>query len=511
MSFIDIDKTVNQFMIWCMEREKIMPNSTIEITADPYGRDLVFYTLMDDGLHISPDISELIRLKGSSAKINRDALKMYLIFQYVPTCETIVKDIFRLAPGNTLRYAKEKGIEIKEYTHPVFAPEGKSMEKAAEDIRSVVSSAVKKCTVGCHEKIGCFLSGGVDSSYIAALLRPDYSFTFGFQESVYDESGYAKELSEKLCIENFCRYLSGDEFFDAVPKVQKIIGQPYANLTGVPVYYMAELAAGKTHTVFSGEGPDELFGGYDTYCTGTYEKVFRKLPLGLRRLVAGALSIVPNERLKNFLNVCISPVEETYIGVSKIMSDREADELLSHGYNSTFTFADVTAPYFKKIRSGSDLEKKQYLDCCLWGPFDNIYSLFLIGKHFGLDIRTPFMEDEVISSALSLRDDQRVDGFATKIAFRKAAEEYLPEEICNRPKKGMLMPYGEWFRDEKHLKQIEEAFSESYVQEFFNTELLGRMLDEHRAQKKNNAIKLYVIYCFVLWYKYFLELTHGQQ
>lgn len=491
--------------------EKTVQNSTIEITADPHGRDLVFYTLSDDGIHISSDISELIRLKGSSAKINKDALKMYLVFQYVPTCETIVKDIFRLAPGNTLRYSKEKGLEIEEYIHPVFTPAGKSMEKASEDIRSAVSSAIKKCTSDCHEKIGCFLSGGVDSSYMTALLKPDYSFTFGFQGSVYDESGYAKELSDKLGIENSCRYFSGDDFFDAIPKLQKIIGQPYANLTGVPVYYMAELAAGKIHTVFSGEGPDEFFGGYGVYCTGFYEKLFRKLPFRLRRLAAGVLSILPNERLKNFLNVCISPIEKTYIGISKIMGDREANELLSPGYNSSLSFADVTAPHFKKIRSGSDLEKKQYLDCCLWGPFDNIYSLFLIGKHFGLDIRTPFLEDEVISSALTLSDYQRVEGFTTKIAFRKAAEKYLPEEICNRPKKGMLMPYGAWFRDEKHLNQIEDAFGEPYVREFFNTKLLSRMLDEHRAQKKDNARKLYVIYCFILWYKYFLELTSGQQ
>ena len=492
-------------------KQKTVQNSTIEITADSHGRELVFYMLADDGIHISSDISELIRLKGSSAKINKDALKMYLIFQYVPTCETIVKDIFRLAPGNTLRYTEEKGLEIEEYTHPIFTPAGKSMEKAAEDIRSAVSSAVTKCTADCHEKIGCFLSGGVDSSYMAAMLRPDYSFTFGFQKSVYDESGYAKELSEKLGIENSCRYFSGDDFFDAVPKIQKIIGQPYANLTGVPVYYMAQLAAGKIHTVFSGEGPDELFGGYDAYCTGIYEKLFRKLPLWLRRFAAGVLSTLPNERLKTFLNECTASIEETYIGVSKIMSDREANELLSPVYSSSLTFADVTAPYFKKIRSGSALDKKQYLDCCLWGPFDNIYSLFLIGRHFGLDIRTPFMEDEVIHSALTLNDNQRVDGFATKIAFRKASGEYLPEEIYNRPKKGMLMPYGAWFRDEKHLKQIEDAFSESYVREFFNTELLSRMLAEHRAQKKNNARKLYVVYCFLLWYKYFLELTSGQQ
>ena len=488
-----------------------MKYSSIEITADPHGRDLVFYTLADDGIHISSDISELIRLLGTSAVINRDALKMYLIFQYVPTCETIVKDIFRLAPGSTLRYSKEKGLSIEEYTRPGFTPAGKSMEKAAEDIRSAVSSAVNNCTAGCREKIGCFLSGGVDSSYLAALLKPDCSFTFGFQGSAYDESGDAKELSEKLSIENSCRYISGDDFFDAVPKVQQITGQPYANMTGVPVYYMAELAAGKTHTVFSGEGPDEFFGGYGAYRTGVYETFFRKLPLRLRKLACRVFSAFPNERLQNFLHECALPVEQTYIGMTKIMNDREANELLTPDYRSSLTFADVTAPYFKKIRSGSDLDKKQYLDCCLWGPLDNICSLFLIGKHFGLDIRTPFLEDEVIDSALSLSEKQRVDGLLTKTCFRKAAEEVLPEEICSRPKKGMPMPYGEWFRDEKHLKLIEEAFSEPYAREFFDTDRLGRLLTEHRAQKKNNAGKLYVVYCFLLWYKNFRELTAGQQ
>ena len=488
-----------------------MKYSSIEITADPHGRDLVFYTLADDGIYISSDISELIRLMGPSAVINRDALKMYLIFQYVPTCETIVKNIFRLSPGSTLRYSKEKGLSIEEYTRPGFTPAGKSMEKAAEDIRSAVRYAVNKCSAGCQEKIGCFLSGGVDSSYLAALLRPDCSFTFGFQGSEYDESGYAKELSEKLSIENSCRNISGDDFFDAVPKVQQIIGQPYANLTGVPVYYMAELAAGKIHTVFSGEGPDELFGGYGAYRTGVYEKYFRKLPLWIRKLAAKVFSAFPNERLKNFLKECSLPVEKTYIGMSKIMNDREANELLSPDYRSSLTFADVTAPYFKKIRSGSVLNKKQYLDCCLWGPFDNVYSLYLIGKHFGLDIRTPFLENKVIDSALTLSEEQRVDGLATKIAFRKAARADLPEEICSRPKKGMLMPYGEWFRDEKHLKLIEEAFSEPYAREFFDTDRLGRLLMEHRIQKKNNARKLYVIYCFLLWYKNFRELTSGQQ
>lgn len=484
-----------------------MKYSSVEITADPHGRDLVFYTLADDGIHISSDISELIRLLGTSAVINRDALKMYLIFQYVPTCETIVKDIFRLAPGSTLRYSKEKGLSIEEYTRPGFTPAGKSMEKAAEDIRSAVSSAVNNCTAGCREKIGCFLSGGVDSSYLAAVLRPETSITFGAKGYESDESGYAKELSGKLSIENCSCFIDGDDFFDRIPEVQRIIGQPYANLTGVPVYTMAKTASEKVHVVFSGEGPDELFGGYGAYRTGKYEKYCRKLPLWLRRFLYRILSPVSGKRLQTFLFECSFPVEETYIGMTKTMNDREANELLAPGYRSSLRYKDVTAPYFEKIRSGSDLDKKQYLDCCLWGPFDNVYSLYLIGKHFGLDIRTPFLEDEVIDSALSLREKQRVDGLLTKTCFRKAAEKYLPEEICSRKKKGMPLPYGEWIRDEKHLTQMENAFSEPFVSEFFDAKLLGKMLDDQRSGKKNSVPVLYTVYCFVLWYKYFKELT----
>ena len=491
--------------------ENIMKYSSVEITADPHGRDLVFYTLADDGIHISSDISELIRLREASAVINKDALKMFLIFQYVPTCETIVKGIFRLAPGSTLRYTKENGLSIEEYTRPVFTPAGKNMEKAAEDIRNAVRSAVNKCTTGCQEKIGCFLSGGVDSSYLAAVLSPETSFTFGANGYESDESGYAKELSGKLSIENFSCFIDGDDFFDAVPKVQQIIGQPYANLTGVPVYYMAKTASEKVRVVFSGEGPDEVFGGYDTYRTGRYEKYYRKFPLWLRRFLYKILSPVSGKRLRTFLFECSFPVEETYIGMTKTMSDKEANELLAPGYRSPLRYKDVTAPYFEKIRSGQNLDKKQYLDCCLWGPFDNVYSLFLIGKRFGLDIRTPFLEDEVIDSALTLNEEQRVNGLLTKIAFRKAAEKYLPEEICSRPKKGMPLPYGEWIRDEKHLAQIESAFSEPFVSEFFDTKLLRKMLDDQRSGKKNSVPVLYTVYCFVLWYKYFRELTAGRQ
>jgi len=476
------------------------------VASDFTAIEPVFYMLTENGVHTSPDITELIREKGRSAVINQDALKMYLVFQYVPTCETIVKGIYRLAPGSTLRYSAENGLTIEKHPHPVFAPDAKDSEQSAAAIRSAVVASVNGSKpVG--EKLGCFLSGGIDSSLLAYILKPDFTYTFAFDRPDCDESEEARQLSNLLGAENRCLRLSADDFFGAISELQRIMGQPYANLTGVPVYFLAKLASREVHTVFSGEGPDELFGGYDNYKVCLAEKIYRKFPLAFRRMIAKLCSDSDDRFVSHFLRECALSVEESYIGQAQIMTDQEAESLLQVEYRSKITHRAVTAPFFEQICGGTDLDKKQYLDLNLWGPFDNVLNLYLVCRHFGLDVRTPFMSETVTQAGLSLKGEYRAKGMKTKIAFRQAASSFLPPENCRRPKKGMPLPYGTWLRDEKYLKLIRDTFSEPYAKEFFDPKKLNKMLEDHIGGRADNARKLYTIYCFLLWYREFLALS----
>jgi len=436
-------------------------------------------------------------------EINKDALKMYLVFQYSVLPETFFKNVYKLPQGCYFTY-KNSQFNICRYFEVNYSEEDKPFEEYVKIIDETVRNSVKRQIAGDFE-IGSFLSGGVDSSFITSVSMPSKTFSVGFSVDGFDESMYAKELSDILKINNYKKIVSSDEFFEALPKVQYYSDEPHANLSAVPLYFLSKMAAENIKVVLSGEGPDELFAGYATYEKTTALNFYRKIPFAIRKIIGNTANKIPQFKGKTMLVREGIKVEDSYIGQAFIMTDNETDDILAGEYKNSMTYKDITAPYFEKVKDKSDMIKKMYLDVHLWLPNDIFLKADKMTMANSIEVRVPFVDKEVFDIASKIPEKYFVKGKTTKYIFREVAHKTIPSEWAKRKKVGFPVPFTLWLKEERYSKILKEMFSEDFVSQFFIKEKLFALLDEHFKGIKNNGRKLYTIYSFLLWYKiYFL-------
>ena len=304
----------------------------------------------------------------------------------------------------------------------------------------------------------------------------------------------------QLGIGNERRIIEPDEFFEALPTVQYHSDEPHANLSAVPLYFLAKLAARRVKVVLSGEGSDEMFAGYVTYRESALIKAYKILPFGLRRAVGDMAAKKGNFKGRNALVAAGKRVEEKFIGQAFIMSGTEAEDILAPAFRGGPDFAGVTAAYYSGV-NGSDLTKKQYLDMRMWLPHDILLKADKMTMAHSLELRVPFLDREVWKTARRLPGGYKVRGKATKYIFRKVAAGRIPREWAKRKKIGFPVPFSLWLKEEKYYTAVRKMFGEEFSGRFFDREKILALLDEHYGGKKNNGRKVYTIYSFLIWYK----------
>ena len=477
---------------------------TLYGARDAFGIKPFYYAKMQDTLLFGSEIKAFLPHPAFTKEVNKEALKMYLIFQYSPMEQCIFKDVYKLQPGNYFTY-DGKEFKTTTYFSAGFKPTERTEEQTAEEIRSEVEKSVKYHLIADVE-VGSFLSGGVDSSFIAALARPDKTYSVGFEVDDFDESYDAKALCDMLGMKNRRREITADEFFDALPAVQYQSDEPHANLSAVPLYFLSQMAAEDVKVVLSGEGADEFFGGYETYHGSKSGNVYKKVvPKKLRQEV-GHLIGERDHRGLNFFKRNALNLEDAYIGQAFIMDNEQANQLLREPYRSDLTYQDVTRPYYERAKGMDELHKKMYLDMHLWLPNDILLKADKMTMAHSLELRVPYLDRKVWDYAKTMTSDLLLDDHQTKTTFRKSTEKVLPEDWVKRKKKGFPVPIRQWLWEEKYASKFREMFSQPFASEFFDTDILMNWLEEHQAKKANNQRKLYTVYAFLLWYKaYFVE------
>lgn len=471
---------------------------------DYFGIKPFYYAFMGGVFFFGSEIKGFLPHPAFKKEVNPDALKMYLEFQYSPLKETIFKNVFKLSPGAYFTY--ENGVFSENtYFEPTYSPKKRSFDDAARLIDETVLSSVEYHQISDVE-VGSFLSGGVDSSYVASTVRPMKTYSVGFEIDGFDETELAADLCRHLKMPNKKKEISPDEFFDVLPQVQYHSDEPHANLSAVPLYFLAELASRDVKVVLSGEGADEFFGGYDWYIQSEASRIYKKLPMFFRKRAAKLFSFFPSAHVRHFFKSNAENVEDTYIGQAFIMDDSLAERIVSEKYRSKMSYRDVTAPYYEKVKGLDDLTKKMYLDMRLWLPGDILLKADKMTMAHSLEARVPYLDREVWAVARTLTSPQKMKGRRTKRAFRKAAFSHIPLDWANRKKAGFMVPFRVWLKDEKYSRRVREAFSSPAAKEFFNSELLLEMLDEHIEGKKNNARVIYTVYSFLLWYEQYFIL-----
>lgn len=487
------------FVIWNKETKELFG------ARDPFGIKPFYYYQDKENFMFSSEIKSFLGHEEFKKELNQQALKTYLTFQYSALDETFFKGVYRLKPGCCFKYQDNK-LAITSYFKFQYEEKHKTIEDYIKSVNDILKESVeyhKRSDVN----IGSFLSGGVDSSYIAATLLPDTTYSVGFDFEKFNETNEAKDLSDLLKIENKRKLISADEFIEGVKKVQYYSDEPHANLSAVGLYYLSSLARQDVKVVLSGEGADELYGGYDLYNQSEYFLKYKKLPKIMRKGVGKLASLLPDIRGKQFLIKGGQNIEDYYIGQAFIFDDEESNRILTKTYQTDISFKDITKPYFDLVKNKSDLVKMQFLDMNLWLPNDILLKADKMTMANSLELRVPFLDKEVFRHSVTIDDQYKINNGTTKYIFREASKQSLPSEWASRKKKGFPVPFAIWLREEKFYNIVKQVFQSDYTKQFFVADKIMKLLDDHYNNKKNNGRKIYTIYCFLVWYKiYFIDM-----
>lgn len=488
------------FAIWNVEEQ------TLFLARDYFGIKPLHYTLLPDGrFFYASEIKSLLAHPDFVREFNDSALDHYLSFQYSVPRETFFKNVYCLPPAHYLWFRDGQVMEHR-YWEPRFEPdEGMTLDQAVVSIDNAFTDSVEAHRISDVE-VGCFLSGGVDSSFVASYFGGQKAFTVGFDNgSHYNECQYAAELAQEIGIDHYTHLIGEEEYWASLPDVQYHLDQPLADPSCVALYFVSKLAAEHVKVVLSGEGADELFGGYRIYHEPTSLAGYQKLPRFLRRAAAAVVSALPFDfKGKSFLIRGSKTLEERFIGNAYMFNQKEKSRLLK-----TIPATDPreqTAEYYRRCAGQDDVTRMQYLDINRWMVGDILLKADRMSMAHSLELRVPFLDKEVFAVASRIPARHRVAAGTTKYAMRLAAKRHLPEASTSRPKLGFPVPVRVWLRQEPYYNRVKEAFLSPAAEKFFNTAELLRFLDQHYAGKKDNSRKIWTIYSFLIWYEvYFGE------
>ncbi len=485
------------FVIWDAKAKRMFG------ARDIFGiKPFYYYPIPDgSGLIFGSEIKAFLEHPRFEKAVNENALRPYLTLQYSATDETFFKGVYKLPAGHYFTY--ENGcLSIERYWECRFEPQERPFEQCADELDEVIHESVAAHRIA-DVKVGSFLSGGVDSSYIAAVLMPDKTFSVGFDYHKFNETNYAAELSEKLGIENHRKLITADECFDAFSDIQYHMDEPQSNPSSVPLYFLAQLAAEDVTVVLSGEGADEIFAGYEWYADTPPMAKFKKLPLGLRRAAASAAKKLPYFKGKNFLLKCSERPEDYFFGQALVFPDSEAESILQPAYRRGTSAHDLALRFYSRVPDEDEVTKKQYLDMNMWLPGDILLKADKMCMAHSLELRVPLLDKKVMEFAETVPVDYRIRGGETKAVMRHAANKCLPDEWANRPKKGFPVPIRYWLREEKYYNIVKEHFTSDYAAVFFDTAALMKLLDDHYEGRAANQRKIWTVFTFLVWYKRF--------
>lgn len=461
-----------------------------------------FYYYWNDGVFLfASEIKSMLEHPDFQKEVNKDALKMYLIFQYSVKEETFFQHVYKLKPGHYFIYQNET-LEIKPYFELSFAKQKKKdYEEMRRELTKVLEDSIHYHQTTSDVEVGAYLSGGVDSSYVVSVAKPDKTFSVGFNYEGFDESSLAKELSDMLGISNDQKKISPEEFFDALPMVQYHTDEPHANLSTVPLYFLSDLTSKKVKVVLSGEGSDEMFGGYNEYNDPFLLRMYLHFPLFFRKGVRMICKHLPHFPGRNTLVKYGLPFNERYIGHGTFMEEEEANCILADSLKNGERIADILEPYYSKVKHEDELTKKMFIDFHFWLPQDILLKADKMSMAHSIELRTPLMDIDVFRYARLIPNEYLLKEKETKYLFRDIANHRIPKEWAKRRKCGFPVPFSKWIREEKFYRRIKESFEKEYASEFFDVEYIQGLLERHYHGVENNGRKIYNIYCFLVWYE----------
>ena len=475
---------------------------------DHFGIKPFYYYFDQEHFLFASEIKGFLDHPDFKKELNRDVLDIYLKMNFVAGEQTFFKNVKQLLPGHYLVY-KDKQVEIKRYYSIQFKDQYKSDQEMIQAIDQIMKDSVKHHLIADVE-VGSFLSSGIDSSYLVSLARPQHTYTVGYNDERYNEISYAQDLAQQLGIENKSKIINKEEYLNILPKMMYHLDEPTADPAAVALYFVSELASQDVKVVLSGEGADEVFGGYNTYRGDIDSGIYGKIPFFIRHFISRICKHLPTIKGVPFLIRNGERIEDYYVGVNPVFSEQDCKHLL-RDTSHLHTHDDIVAPLFKNLGKATNIQKRQNVDLQTWFIKDILQKGDKMTMAHSIESRVPFTEKDVFHVASHLQDTQKVTKEKTKVLLRQAAKKVIPNEAYKKKKLGFPVPLREWMREEDLYQKVFNGLQTPIIKELFDDQKLISMLEDHKNQKHDYYKKIWTVYCFSLWHQVFFSEEYENQ
>ncbi|MGZ9644351.1 asparagine synthase (glutamine-hydrolyzing) [Bacillus cereus] len=491
------------FVIWDRQEKKLFG------ARDHFGIKPLYIAQQNDITFFASEKKSILHVMQDKG-VNPTALQHYFTYQYGPEPETLTNDINKIEPGHYFIKEIGKEIEVYRYWKPYFNASDNKKEEHIRAIRDVIYDSVK-VHMRSDVPVGAFLSGGIDSSIIASIakeINPNLlTFSVGFEHRGFSEIDVAKETAEKLGVKNYSVLVTPQEFMNEFPKIMWHMDDPLADPAAVPLYFVAKEARKHVTVVLSGEGSDELFGGYNIYREPNSLKMFSYIPTS-GRTVLKALSGALKEGFKgkSFLERGCTPIEERYYGNAKIFREEEKIKLIK-SYNESVNYKDVTKALYNEIKDYDDVSKMQYIDMYTWLRGDILLKADKMSTAHSLELRVPFLDKEVFDVASKIPTELKIANRTTKAILREAVRGIVPDHVLDRKKLGFPVPIRHWLKDEMYDWAL-NIIKESKTEHLIDKKYVLNLLEAHRTDKGDHSRKIWTVLTFMVWHQIYIEHTY---
>ncbi len=496
-SFLSKLRGMFAFLIYDIEKQ------TLFGARDFFGIKPFYYYKNEDDFFFGSEIKAFLNHPNFKKQLNLSSLEQFLSFQYSVGEETFFKNVFKLPPAHWFTYnLKTKEMKIKSYFNIEFKLlKNLKLNDWIDQIDYVFKNSVEAHKMA-DVKIGSLLSSGIDSSLIANYAKVKETFTVGFVENGYSEINYARQFSNYIGVKNYSKKISAKEFWTVFPKIQYYMDEPLADPSAVALYFACKTASKHVKVIMSGEGADELFGGYNVYKDPVDNFMYYKIPFFIRNFFARLAHLFGEKRGFNYFIRHGTKLENRYIGNANIFNFKERCKMLNIPSYAP-TPADFLKNLYNQTEKFDDVTKMQYIDLNTWLVGDILQKADKMSMANSIELRVPFLDKKVFEVASSIPVNFKVNRQNTKFALRCFAQKQLPKFVAQKKKLGFPVPIRVWLRQKNFYELVLKMFRSDRAAQFFNQNEIINLLNLHFFNKLDGSRKIWTLFSFLIWHNQF--------
>lgn len=495
------------FAIWDSRKRSLF------VARDRLGKKPLYYAQWENTFLFASEIKGILAHPAAHREMDLDALDLYFGFRYIPGPLTMFKGIAKLQPGHSLRIYNNV-VNVSEYwdfsaiqTRPI------ATETAEEEFTELLKESVRLRLMS-DVPLGVFLSGGIDSSVVVALMseivaEPIKTFSVGYTgDAAENEFQYARMVAKLFKTDHHEFRLTADDFLGFLPKLVWHLDEPIADASTIPLFFISQLAKEHATVVLSGEGADELLGGYYIYKKMMLLESLHSIPGSDMLACASSLAgrLLGNRKIERYGKLLRLPLEQRYTGVSQVFSEAERKRLFKGiGGMVPTALADFVAPYYERVKNRQVLDRMLYLDTKVWLPDDLLMKADKMTMATSVELRVPFLDHVLVEYAASLPVSCKIRGNETKYLLKRAMETRLPRELLYRTKKGFPVPISRWLREK--ADGVREVLLDNgcACRSFFEPAFLEQIIWDHEHTQNDMSGLLWPFLVFEYWHNAYMK------